>query len=115
LGHGWALPLAGTLAVIGHCWPIYTRFHGGMGLATAGSMIFVITPITLAFLIPAWVILFFLIFKKQYSPRSVALALLVSIPLRLWLVSADIFVNWFLILVGLVLVLRHLPEWNRKV
>ena len=38
LGNPWALPLAGAMAVIGHCWPIYTRFHGGMGLATGGGV-----------------------------------------------------------------------------
>jgi len=26
---GWAMPVAGAMAVVGHCWPIYVGFRGG--------------------------------------------------------------------------------------
>ncbi len=35
---GYSLPviiLSATLSVVGHCWPIFAQFRGGMGLATA--------------------------------------------------------------------------------
>jgi glycerol-3-phosphate acyltransferase PlsY len=35
---GFSLPvivLSATLSVVGHCWPIFAQFRGGMGLATA--------------------------------------------------------------------------------
>jgi glycerol-3-phosphate acyltransferase PlsY len=115
LGNGWALPIAGTMAVIGHCWPIYTRFHGGMGLATGGGLILVTSPLSLVFIIPLWAFFFLAVFKKAYSPRSVLLALLIGIPLRLWLLPSELYGRWFLISVGLILIIRHLSDWNRQI
>ena len=113
-GSPWALPLAGTLAVAGHCWPIYTRFHGGMGLATGGGLILIVSPLTLAFTIPIWAVCFFGLFRRAYSPRSVALSLMVGVPTQLIFAPPEPQVRWFLILITPILALRHLPEWNRK-
>src|SRR5574337_843168 len=30
----WAVTIAGIMAVLGHCWPVWLNFRGGMGLAT---------------------------------------------------------------------------------
>ncbi|HEC22044.1 MAG TPA: glycerol-3-phosphate acyltransferase, partial [Chloroflexi bacterium] len=35
----WAIPLGGVAAVIGHNWPVWLGFSGGMGLATAGGAV----------------------------------------------------------------------------
>ncbi len=113
LGNPWALPLAGTLAVIGHCWPIYTRFQGGMGLATSGALILVTSPWTIAIAIPVWAIFFLLVFKKKYSPRCVTLTTPLATALSLIFLPLAINVQWLLILLTIVLVIRHLPEWNR--
>lgn len=115
LGIGWALPIAGVMAVVGHCWPIYTRFQGGMGLATSGALIFLLSPITLAFVIPIWAILFLGFFKKAYSSRAVVLALLVGVTIQIFLFPPEFHIRWFLIFVTPILMLRHLPEWHRKV
>jgi len=113
-GNMWTLPVAGAMAVIGHCWPIYTKFHGGMGLATGGGLIFIVTPITLIFVIPAWAILFFGLFKRAYSPRAVALALLIGVSIQLLFFPLETSIRWFLIFVGPILVIKHLPDWHRK-
>jgi glycerol-3-phosphate acyltransferase PlsY len=113
LGSPWALPLAGTLAVIGHCWPIYTKFQGGMGLATGGALILITSPWTIAIAIPVWAVFFLLIFKKQYSPRCVTITLPIATALSLIFLPLAINVQWLLILLTTVLVIRHLPEWNR--
>jgi glycerol-3-phosphate acyltransferase PlsY len=34
----WVIPLTGVAAVVGHCWPVFTHFRGGMGVATAGGL-----------------------------------------------------------------------------
>lgn len=115
LGNGWALPIAGTMAVVGHCWPIYTRFQGGMGLATSGALIFILSPITLAFVIPVWATLFFGSFKKAYSSRAVVLALLIGVTIQILFFPPEFHIRWFLIFVTPILILRHLPEWHRKV
>ena len=44
-GSPWAVPVAGMAATAGHCWPLYTGFRGGMGLATLGGIFFYVqTP-----------------------------------------------------------------------
>jgi glycerol-3-phosphate acyltransferase PlsY len=101
------------MAVIGHCWPIYTKFHGGMGLATGGGMILVISPLTIALAIPVWAIFYLGIFKKKYSPRAVTITLPIALALTLLLAPPAREVQWLLISVVLILMVRHWPEWNR--
>jgi glycerol-3-phosphate acyltransferase PlsY len=113
LGSPWALPVTGVTAVIGHCWPIYTKFHGGMGLATGGGMILVVSPLTIALAIPVWAIFYLGIFKKKYSPRAVTITLPIALALTLLLAPPAREVQWLLISVVLILMVRHWPEWNR--
>lgn len=113
LGSPWALPLAGTMAVIGHCWPIYTKFHGGMGLATGGALILILSPLTIALAIPVWTVLYVGVYKKKYSPRCVTITMPIVTGLSLLFLPLAINVQWLLVLLMIVLVIRHLPEWNR--
>ena len=113
LGSLWALPLAGTMAVIGHCWPIYTRFHGGMGLATGGAMILVLSPLTIAIAIPVWAIFYVGIYKKKYSPRSVTITLPIATIFSILFIPLSTGGQWLLALLTVILVIRHLPEWSR--
>ena len=41
----WILALAGTVAVLGHMFPVYIRFKGGKGVATGLGALFVISPL----------------------------------------------------------------------
>ena len=50
------LPLALVALVLGHCYPIWLRFHGGRGLATAAGILLIASPIVLA----AWLAAYFL-------------------------------------------------------
>ena len=113
LGSPWALPVAGVMAVMGHGWPIYTRFHGGMGLATGGGLMLIVSPLTIAIAVPVWAICFIGIYKKKYSPRCVTITLPIAVVLTLFFFSPAVEVQWLLILVTFILVIRHLPEWNR--
>jgi acyl phosphate:glycerol-3-phosphate acyltransferase len=45
---------AGFAAVVGHCFPIWHRFRGGKGVATAGGAILVIAPVVGLFLTVVW-------------------------------------------------------------
>jgi glycerol-3-phosphate acyltransferase PlsY len=33
------------LAVVGHCWPVFAQFRGGMGNATAGGAVLAASPL----------------------------------------------------------------------
>jgi glycerol-3-phosphate acyltransferase PlsY len=35
---------AGTAVIAGHCWPVWTRFRGGKGVASAGGSFFTVFP-----------------------------------------------------------------------
>jgi glycerol-3-phosphate acyltransferase PlsY len=65
----------GFAAVAGHCFPIWHRFKGGKGVATAGGMVFAIEPILGAILLVGWGLLATLL--KRASPASILLALAV--------------------------------------
>ncbi len=112
-GSPWSLPIAGALAVVGHCFPLYTRFHGGMGLATAGGLMLVLSPWTIAIVVPIWAVFFLLIFRKKYSPRSVTIAIPPAVAISIAFLNLPAALDWMLASVAVVLVLRHLPEWNR--
>jgi acyl phosphate:glycerol-3-phosphate acyltransferase len=45
---------AGFAAVVGHCFPIWHRFRGGKGVATAAGPLFVLAPVVAAILAVVW-------------------------------------------------------------
>jgi len=114
-GSPWALPIAGVMAIIGHCWPIYTKFHGGLGLATAGGLLLVVSPLTVPIFLLFWAIFFVGIFRRTYSPRSVVFSLIISATLSIYLLSLTMPMTLFLISIVIILGVRHIPEWNRVV
>lgn len=48
---GWGPALAGLLALLGHCFPVFIGFRGGRGVLTGAGAVLVLSP--LAFLIGA--------------------------------------------------------------
>jgi glycerol-3-phosphate acyltransferase PlsY len=63
------LPLALVALVLGHCYSIWLRFHGGRGLATAAGILAVTGPIVLA----SWIVSYFCAraFVKDIHARTV--------------------------------------------
>ncbi|MEH6486395.1 MULTISPECIES: glycerol-3-phosphate 1-O-acyltransferase PlsY [Pseudomonas] len=64
----------GLAAVIGHLFPLYFRFRGGKGVATAAGMLLGLSPVAALLAIAAWVTTFRL-------TRTSSLASLISVPL----------------------------------
>ncbi|HVO56496.1 MAG TPA: glycerol-3-phosphate 1-O-acyltransferase PlsY [Dongiaceae bacterium] len=89
LAHGDAttMTIAGALALAGHCFPIWLRFHGGKGVATAAGVFAGLCP---AALIGA-LILFALVvgFWRYVSLGSIAAA--AALPLLVYLLWAPHF------------------------
>ncbi len=42
---GYDAPMAGALALLGHIYPVFHRFQGGKGVATAAGVLFAIHPL----------------------------------------------------------------------
>ena len=75
----------GVLAIIGHNWPVFLRFHGGRGIFTSLGVIFMLSP-KLGLLI--------LIMPYLFAPwRQVSLGVflaLASLPFFSWFLSAPL-------------------------
>jgi glycerol-3-phosphate acyltransferase PlsY len=103
--------LSATLSVIGHCWPIFAQFRGGMGLATAfgGFLAIDITGglITLAVLIC-------MILLYGHRARGSAAAG-ISIAPVLWLLGYRETIFWAALIMGWILAFRfYQQDWHRE-
>jgi len=55
-GASWWVAATGFAAFLGHLFPVYLRFRGGKGVASAAGVLLVVCPKALALLIPLFVI-----------------------------------------------------------
>ena len=70
----------GVCAVLGHLFPLYFRFRGGKGVATAAGMLLGIYPPAALLAVLAWLLTF-------YLTRTSSLAALIATPLTLPLLA----------------------------
>lgn len=70
----------GLAAVVGHLYPLYFRFRGGKGVATAAGMLLGLYPPSALLALAAWALTFFL-------TRTSSLASLIATPLTLPLLA----------------------------
>ena len=106
----WIVPLTAGAAVVGHCWPVFAQFRGGMGLACAGGGLLAATP--LAFL-AALGILIALTLTIRHSARASVFTGILLAPI-LWLFGLRGIEFWIGVAVGLVIAFRFLIDWNRQ-
>jgi glycerol-3-phosphate acyltransferase PlsY len=102
----WAVPVAATAAVAGHCWPLYTRFQGGMGLGCASFILLYLSPLSFFLLVPAFLV-WYLLSRQQYRAAA---ATALTAPVSLWLTGNP----WPAIAAGIgmgvVVAVRHIPN-----
>lgn len=109
-GEIWVIALTATAAVIGHCWPVFAQFRGGMGLATAGGGLLSVNP--LAFVICLG-LLILLVLVVRHSARASVFAGILFAPV-LWLLNIRDASFWVAVGAGAVIAVRFLIDWNRK-
>ena len=111
----WAPPVAGVMAVVGHDWSVFIRFGGGIGLSKLTGALLWLDPLrTLGALAGAallWLILVKLL--HVHRARSTILVMLAIGPL-LWLLKMDLPGVLLGVLGGVVVIVKTLPDWNRK-
>ena len=105
----WVVPLTACLAVIGHCWPVFAGFRGGMGLGTASGSLLAVSPLSLAVFLG---LLIALLLTLHHAARAAALSGLLIAPL-LWLLGLR---DAFLLagLIGVVIAFRFFSDWDRQ-
>lgn len=106
----WAVAVTAMLAVIGHCWPVWAKFRGGMGLATTGGTFLVVNPLGFAIGLG---VLISLVLLYGHAARGSAVTGL-AIPPVLWLLGQRDVVLWVAVATGWILAIRFFTEdWNR--
>jgi glycerol-3-phosphate acyltransferase PlsY len=105
----WSVTVTGVMATAGHCWPLYTGFHGGMGLTTLGAIFLDLQPLVVLIVVPLWFVLYLVI---RHPPRT-TMALMLTVPLLLWLLGEPLAVIVLSLLAGGVIFIKHIPDFNR--
>jgi acyl phosphate:glycerol-3-phosphate acyltransferase len=107
---GWIAALAAALAVVGHCWPLFADFRGGMGLAPANGGMMAAFPFAILI---TYALVGLLTLILRHSARASLITGLLIAPL-LWAIGLRGPVLWIAGAVGLVVALRFLIDWNRQ-
>lgn len=105
----WSVTVSGVMATAGHCWSLYSGFHGGMGLSTLGAIFFYLQPLAVLAVVPLWFVLYVVI---RHPPRA-TMALMLIVPLLLWLLGEPLAVIVLGLLAGGVIFVKHIPDFNR--
>lgn len=106
----WVIALTGALTVIGHCWPVFAQFRGGMGLATFGGAVLAID--TLGFFSGIGLLVSVLVVIRHRARASLIAGLLLA-PM-FWILNLRGAEFWIAIACGLVIAYRFLMDWNRQ-
>jgi acyl phosphate:glycerol-3-phosphate acyltransferase len=102
--------LAGLAAVVGHCWPVFLKFRGGKGAATAIGVFLAVAPKEFAVCIPILVLV--VLFTSNITLGMAAG--IIFFPVSLWAFGQPFSVTIFVILMGLFLLVRYIPTARRN-
>lgn len=103
------LGLAGVVAIVGHCYPVYLRFKGGKGVATALGIFLVLDPPAL--LGGCGVFLLVVALSRYISLGSVLAA--VAVPLLTFLLARPLPLVISACAIGALIVWRHRENLRR--
>jgi glycerol-3-phosphate acyltransferase PlsY len=106
----WIAPLTAACAVVGHCWPLFAGFRGGMGLATAGGAI--MAGNWLGFVLGLGLLILLTLIIRHGARASVAFGILIAPVLYLLGLRGEVI--WIAIAIGIVISIRFLIDWNRQ-
>ncbi|MEO1305497.1 MAG: glycerol-3-phosphate 1-O-acyltransferase PlsY, partial [Pseudomonadota bacterium] len=103
--------IAGAVAFLGHCYPIWLGFKGGKGVATYAGLLVFASPLALAVGAPIWLGLFAL---TRISSLS-ALVAAAIIPFGAYLLGETVFAASVLFALSVLVFWTHRENINRLV
>ena len=99
----------GAFAFLGHLFPVFAKFKGGKGMATASGIILFYYPIAFACGLITFLIV--IIISRFVSLSSVVTGIAVLIATILW--NKDIYLIIILIFINIFLIIKHIPNFKR--
>ena len=106
----WIAPLTAASAVLGHCWPVFAGFRGGMGLATAGGTILAVN--WFGFVLSLGLLIALVLVIRHSARASAILGILLAPFLYIFGLRGEVI--WISAAVGIVIAVRFLIDWNRQ-
>lgn len=107
---GWEPAIAAGMVIVGHCWPVFAGFRGGMGVACGIGALLATWPFGLVLAIGLGAVSQLLV---RHSARGNALTGLLVGPL--WLIFGAAWQEILLVAVaGLLLAYRARIDWRRE-
>ena len=101
----------GSLAILGHLFPIWLRFKGGKGVATYIGYIFAVNYILGVFFVFLWL---FIAFLTKYSSLASILSLLV-VPFLMLFLSYKPSILLFFFIISIFLIIKHHTNIRRLI
>jgi glycerol-3-phosphate acyltransferase PlsY len=101
--------LPAALVVMGHCWPVWAGFKGGMGMATAGGALAALWPLGLVILIGLGAAMQLIV---KHSARANIVTGILAGPLW-WVFGVDGVHLLTSVLVGVIVAVRAFDDWGR--
>jgi len=112
LGFGLlTMNLVAVAAFLGHLYPVFLKFHGGKGVATALGVFLALAPAATGAL--AAVFLIVALWSRLVSLASVVAAALA--PVVFWALSSPPGVIWLGFVIGLMIIVRHRENIRRLI
>ncbi|MFW6369084.1 MAG: glycerol-3-phosphate 1-O-acyltransferase PlsY [Myxococcota bacterium] len=98
----WPAALAGASALVGHCFPIWLRFRGGKGAATALGVLLVVSPWSA---LAGGLVFALLVLALRISSLGSLAAVIVVVPTAF--LTAGAVNGWLVLFMGVLVVARH--------
>ena len=104
-----AAAAAGLAAFAGHLYPVFLRFKGGKGVATAAGVYLAAMPLGILVVVGVFVLV--MLAARRVSLASLSAAVLA--PVAAWALSYPEEVAWMSLVIGILVVLRHRDNIRR--
>ena len=99
----------GAAAIVGHVFPVWTKFRGGKGVATGGGALAVLSPITFVSVALVWVVLL----KLTHKASVASIVTTVLVPVGVAIEHRSLWEVLAVIGLGALVMARHLGNIRR--